>query len=253
MSLSGAGTEHRAQTMLYALLMGERYVTRVEEGLLFYLGGGGGGGGDNGANGAPVTCSPGEVWRVRTGWNEVRGLIMARNEVVSWNARRELGGRGKATGRGGGDDRAEDVKRKGVEMCVEDDIEEPFLPPTVDDRRICGRCYVVDTCMLYRKVSKAIFIRTSRMPLTECLTGDRERHRHNLAHLRHLCTKDGAPHTRACRVLQKVGEDDQYGGGGCGAVETRDVDNGESGEGGKGKVCWRVGSGGGGQQRRCGE
>jgi DNA replication ATP-dependent helicase Dna2 len=28
-----------------------------------------------------------------------------------------------------------------------------FLPPTIDDDYKCAKCYVVDGCMLYRKVS----------------------------------------------------------------------------------------------------
>jgi hypothetical protein len=33
------------------------------------------------------------------------------------------------------------------------DIEDTFLPPTIDHSRECKSCYAVDTCMLYRKVS----------------------------------------------------------------------------------------------------
>lgn len=98
--------------MLYTLLLAERYGVNCEEGLLFYL-------------------QSGDVWRVNAGANEIRGLIMSRNEVVAWGR-----GRGGKKGKGGN----------------EPENEEPFLPPTIDDVRICGRCYAVDTCMLYRKV-----------------------------------------------------------------------------------------------------
>ncbi|KDQ12346.1 hypothetical protein BOTBODRAFT_422259 [Botryobasidium botryosum FD-172 SS1] len=36
------------------------------------------------------------------------------------------------------------------------DEPEPFLPPTIDDDRACGRCYSSDGCMLYRKAVEGI-------------------------------------------------------------------------------------------------
>lgn len=107
---SVAGMEHRAQTMLYTLLMAERYGMDVPGGLLYYT-------------------QAHEVIHVHSGWNEVRGLIMTRNEMASYLVRRNEDNQGK----------------KG-------DAEEPFLPPTINQDRICGRCYVADACMLYRKV-----------------------------------------------------------------------------------------------------
>ncbi|KAG7440565.1 Dna2-domain-containing protein [Guyanagaster necrorhizus] len=97
-----AGMEHRAQTMLYSLLAEERYGLEVSSGLLYY------------------TQSE-EVVQVDVNRNELRGLIMARNEMASYMVRRHQ------------------------------DPPERFLPPTLDDERLCKRCYVLDTCMLYRK------------------------------------------------------------------------------------------------------
>ncbi|KAK0450380.1 DNA replication factor Dna2-domain-containing protein, partial [Desarmillaria tabescens] len=97
-----AGMEHRAQTMLYSLLAEERYGLEVSSGLLYY------------------TQSE-EVVQVDVNRNELRGLIMARNEMACYMVRRHQ------------------------------DPPEPFLPPTLDDERVCKRCYVLDTCMLYRK------------------------------------------------------------------------------------------------------
>lgn len=99
-----AGMEHRAQTTLYTLLMGERYGMEVPNGLLYY------------------TQSE-EVVRVPTAKNEVKALMMRRNELAEYMMRR-----------------------------VRHDAE-PFLPPTIDEVRVCGKCYSVDTCMLYRRVS----------------------------------------------------------------------------------------------------
>ena len=106
--------EHRAQTLLYTLLMEERYATSVPSGLLYYT-------------------QSNEVVRVPRSPNELRALILKRNEMTAYLARR--------MGTVGG--------RKGEPVAVED-----FLPPTINDLRICGKCYVVDTCMLYRKVCR---------------------------------------------------------------------------------------------------
>lgn len=115
---AAAGMEHRAQTLLYTLLIAERYGVDVPGGLLYY------------------TQSE-EVVRVPAGRNELRGLIMARNEMAGYVVRRM-----KTSKR-------EDAKEGHAEVVVE----EAFLPPTIDDERVCGRCYVNDACMLYRKVS----------------------------------------------------------------------------------------------------
>lgn len=112
--LASKGMEHRAQTMLYTLLLSERYGVDVPSGLLFYT-------------------QKDQVVRVPRGRNEIRGLLNARNEMASYMMRR-------TRNLGGG--------REGVA-----DIEEPFLPPTIDDERVCQRCYSLQTCMLYRRVS----------------------------------------------------------------------------------------------------
>ncbi len=120
-----AGMEHRAQTMLYTLLMAERYETEVPSGLLYY------------------TQSE-EVVRVPAARNEIKALIMTRNEMAIYMMRRaNIGGTSGKTG-----DAVPDV-----EANVEP---EPFLPPTIDDVRTCGKCYVVDTCMLYRRVAFSV-------------------------------------------------------------------------------------------------
>lgn len=107
-----AAMEHRAQTLLYTVLAEERYNEPVESGLLWY------------------TQSE-EVVRVPRARNELRGLINVRNLLAGYMIRRT-------------------EKRKTTDAGP--DLEEDFLPPTIDDERICKRCYVADTCMLYRKV-----------------------------------------------------------------------------------------------------
>ncbi|KAG6902436.1 hypothetical protein C0995_016615 [Termitomyces sp. Mi166 len=116
-----AGMEHRAQTMLYTLLAAERYGTEVPSGLLYY------------------TQSE-EVIRVPAGRNEIRGLIIARNEMAAYMTRRN----GTA------------VPEEGTVS-----VTEPFLPPTIDDERACKKCYALDTCMLYRKAVEGVEDTTS--------------------------------------------------------------------------------------------
>ncbi|KAH8109923.1 Dna2-domain-containing protein [Phellopilus nigrolimitatus] len=149
-----AGMEHRAQTMLYTLLMAERYGVRpptptlnsfpspastsnnpadVPAGLLYY------------------TQSE-EVIRVPAGRNEMRGLIMARNELAGYLMRRTRKARKKklvnTEGEAGSD--------RTMKSEIDGEDEGPFLPPTIDQERACGRCYVADACMLYRKAVEGI-------------------------------------------------------------------------------------------------
>lgn len=117
-----AGMEHRAQTMLYTLLMSERYESDIPSGLLYY------------------TQSE-EVVRVPAARNEIRGLMMARNEMAEYMTRRMTNVRSALP------------KEDGPDICDVEDcaVPEAFLPPTIDDVRTCGKCFVVDTCMLYRR------------------------------------------------------------------------------------------------------
>lgn len=114
-----AGMEHRAQTMLYNLLASERYGLDVTSGLLYY------------------TQSE-EVVQVPSSRNEIRGLIIARNEMVVYMSKR--------------------ISRlpAGEENTIENSA---FLPPTIDDERSCKRCYALDVCMLYRRVRVTICVR----------------------------------------------------------------------------------------------
>ena len=120
---SVAGMEHRAQTMLYTLLIGERYGTEVPSGLLYY------------------TQSE-EVVRVPAARNELRALLVARNDMAGHIMSRLKAQEMIST-------------MQGVKESTIVDLES-FLPPTIDDNRHCGRCYTLDTCMLFRKVSRMV-------------------------------------------------------------------------------------------------
>ena len=79
---------------------------------------------------------------------------MTRNELAMWMMKRIRAGR---VGEGGEEDDVIVGATPDPKKIVE--LEESFLPPTIDDERTCKRCYVVDTCMLYRKVSFVVYYR----------------------------------------------------------------------------------------------
>lgn len=105
--------EHRAQTMLYTLMMSDRYRRQIDCGLLYY-------------------SKSAELHIIRTAKNEIRGLILARNELASHMSRKQ--------------GNEEDAVRSYVDTMTRSD-----LPATIDDERTCSRCYVSEACMLYRK------------------------------------------------------------------------------------------------------
>ncbi|WVQ99969.1 hypothetical protein IAU59_007112 [Kwoniella sp. CBS 9459] len=111
---------HRAQTMLYTLLMEDRYGVPVPAGLLYY-------------------SQLDSILRVEAKSNEIRSLIIARNELAEWLAKK------RSLQKSSPPDSYVSVT-SGAE-----DMEESFLPPTIDQSRECKSCYAVDSCMLYRK------------------------------------------------------------------------------------------------------
>jgi DNA replication ATP-dependent helicase Dna2 len=68
-----------------------------------------------------------EVIEVPRATRELRSLLVRRNELAEHLMRRQ---------------RTEST--------------ESFLPPSLEDAWACSKCYAVDTCMLYRKVSSAM-------------------------------------------------------------------------------------------------
>ncbi|WVR07485.1 hypothetical protein IAU60_004527 [Kwoniella sp. DSM 27419] len=110
---------HRAQTMLYTLLMEDRYGVPVPAGLLYY-------------------SQLDSILRVEAKPNEIRALCIARNELADWLSKK----------------RRVPKEAPGVSptnASPVDDLEDAFLPPTLDNPRECRTCYAVDSCMLYRK------------------------------------------------------------------------------------------------------
>jgi len=148
---STMGMEHRAQTMLYTLLLSERYQADVSSGLLFY-----------------TASESGELVRVPRGRNEVRGLIVVRNELAAWMWKRvrDKGKKSKA-----GLEQVLDVDME--DQCgkaTHNGDEESFLPPPIDDERSCQRCYALDACLLLRKTHGAVSTSNPNPPIPDFLS-----------------------------------------------------------------------------------
>ena len=131
---------HRAQTMLYTLLMEDRYGkcespkrrilmegVPIPAGLLYY-------------------SQLDSVLRVEARPNEIRALIATRNELAHYLAKQRSLGTSSPL--------ASSAASRSEE-CPETDVES-FLPPTIDDPRECKMCYASDTCMLFRKVGQTL-------------------------------------------------------------------------------------------------
>ncbi|KAK4699919.1 DNA replication ATP-dependent helicase/nuclease Dna2, partial [Phenoliferia sp. Uapishka_3] len=124
---SSGGMEHRAQTMLYTLLMSDRYDEDIDSGLLFY-------------------SQTNEVIRVKGARNEIRGLIIARNEFATYLHRRmTLSKPSQWT------PPEEDAPPRPPTPDLEIIDSRPLLPPPIDDYRSCKWCYTNDACMLFRR------------------------------------------------------------------------------------------------------
>lgn len=92
---------HRAQTMLYTLLMSDRYDIKVLSGLLYYM-------------------ETREMIRVPAIKNELKELVIKRNQVASFMCARET------------------------------------LPEMLQDEHACTRCYAKTACFVYHKVCDCI-------------------------------------------------------------------------------------------------
>jgi hypothetical protein len=113
---------------------------------------------------------------------EIRSLLMSRNEMAGYAARKrvrqerekversQLSPRRTASSADKTDVAQEDDEFAHLDealphlaidesgLCATGlsltDVEElPILPPTIDNERECSRCYASDACMLYRRVS----------------------------------------------------------------------------------------------------
>ncbi len=161
--------EHRAQTMLYTLLMEERYRkfgnlaqltdialiriispgTPVAAGLLYYT---------QTDSLLQVPAAKGEVRSLLHTRNELAGYL-ARQRITRQNAINATQARKSQASQAGTQMKSSPLKLGGfpvgstqAEKTTTAPMEElPFLPPTIDEPRTCRSCYSSDACMLYRK------------------------------------------------------------------------------------------------------
>ncbi|KAG8741434.1 Tripartite DNA replication factor [Ceratobasidium sp. 414] len=110
------GMEHRAQTMLYTILIAERYGVQTPTGILYYT-------------------QKDEIIQVHPARNELRGLILGRNELAASIMRRRV---------------LEESEIPPVEIEESQPDNGNFLPPPIDEDHQCTRCYARDACTLYR-------------------------------------------------------------------------------------------------------
>ncbi|KAK4057444.1 DNA replication endonuclease-helicase Dna2 [Microbotryomycetes sp. JL221] len=168
---TNAGMEHRAQTLLYTLLISDRYNEDVASGLLYY-------------------SQSNSVVRIQAARNELRGLLIARNEFATHLHRRmtltpskALPGMTQTQTQAGPPgltqspviskaahptpekqellrslDSDEEALWAAAGGSIDEELDladieaEPqLLPASIDDERTCGKCYVKDACMLYRR------------------------------------------------------------------------------------------------------
>ncbi|PPR05940.1 hypothetical protein CVT24_006662 [Panaeolus cyanescens] len=123
---ASTGMEHRAQTMLYTLLLSERYGVPVKDGLLFY-----------------TQKEDGEAVRIPRGWHEIKGLVGVRNGVAGWLWKRTKQGDSKKNKKekaGPNDDKPREIEDEGA-----------FLPAPVDQEWLCKKCYTLNSCLLFRR------------------------------------------------------------------------------------------------------
>lgn len=116
----GLNNYHRAQVLLYTLLMSDRYDTTVLNGLLTYISG------NNVQAGKENLSQGGEHSSVVVAARaELVGLIMARNNLAGHVA---------------------------LQM---DKVDEVRLPPLIQGRQmLCEKCFAVDSCMIQHKLSE---------------------------------------------------------------------------------------------------
>ncbi|QRW20864.1 DNA replication ATP-dependent helicase Dna2 [Rhizoctonia solani] len=122
------GMEHRAQTMLYTLLIAERYGVQTPTGILYYT-------------------QKDEIIQVHPARNEIRGLMVGRNELAaSIMYHREL----KVSETSNPHTPATPPTQPPTQLELASSKDEIFLPPPIDENYQCSKCYVKDACVLYR-------------------------------------------------------------------------------------------------------
>lgn len=123
------------------------------------------------------------ILRVEARPNEIRALIMARNELAAWMSKRRT---------------LKDAIKPEPERSEQAIEDMTLLPPTIDNARECKMCYAVDSCMLYRKVSAVARSHRKRRLMIGCRSSARDGKRRDHGALR---GEGGPSHRKTCRVL----------------------------------------------------
>ncbi|EFP83834.1 uncharacterized protein PGTG_09547 [Puccinia graminis f. sp. tritici CRL 75-36-700-3] len=126
-----SGIEHIAQTMLYTLLLSDRYNLDITAGLLFYT-------------------SRDDLIRVRVVKDELRHLVMARNRLARFMHSEPSYSPEIAL--------PDPTDLEDLEDLTVCDLppDNPILPEPIDNDRACCRCFEVEGCMLYRKTVEQV-------------------------------------------------------------------------------------------------
>ncbi|WAQ90948.1 hypothetical protein PtA15_13A348 [Puccinia triticina] len=126
-----SGIEHIAQTMLYTLLLSDRYNVDITAGLLFY-----------------TSCD--DLIRVRVVKDELRHLVMARNRLARYMHSEPSYSPEAAL------PEPTDLEDLGDLTVREVPPGDHILPEPIDNDRACCRCFEVEGCMLYRKAVEQV-------------------------------------------------------------------------------------------------
>lgn len=159
--------------MLYTLLMSDRYGSfdsffldailtaatdeAIDSGLLYY-------------------SQANVVFRVKAARNEIRSLLITRNDFATYLHRRmnlsRTSGSWPTQGSTAQNETTLDSSSSFVEVVepptnahLEDEEGRSLLPQPIDDPRSCKWCYVADACMLFRRV------RSFASSMLRCLRG----------------------------------------------------------------------------------
>ncbi|PLW11381.1 hypothetical protein PCANC_21857 [Puccinia coronata f. sp. avenae] len=127
-----SGIEHIAQTMLYTLLLSDRYKVDITAGLLFYT-------------------SRDDLIRVRAVKDELRHLMMARNRLARYMHSEPSYSPEASLLKPTDIPDLEDLTAEHVHAP-----EHPILPEPIDSERGCCKCFEVEGCMLYRKAVEQV-------------------------------------------------------------------------------------------------
>lgn len=121
-----------------------------------------------------------QIFRVQAARNEIRSLLITRNQFATFLHRRMHLSRTSDKPKKYKKKQEEDEDEFDEYFTPEIEVEQPLLmPEPIDSERDCKWCYASDACMLFRKVSSAIskLNRTKIHHLNSSVSGCRRRQR----------------------------------------------------------------------------